>query len=183
MQLLRGDEAGRSEPDPDAFCELLLVLSYDVRVGPVLQRMSERTLRQSDAERHGPCAPSKARRSTLQRCLCTVSCPGAVLVERHPSGLKVLSCFRCRRRRSPCHGLPSPLPRVLIVSELPNSILSPWSSWLSVCFCFKERGCVDWGSGPVCVSTAAVACSCALQLLGRTPSRVRALDLSGWICL
>jgi len=50
VQLLRDDGAGGSEPDPDGNCELLLVISYDLREGVALRRLSERQLRDSDAE-------------------------------------------------------------------------------------------------------------------------------------
>jgi hypothetical protein len=49
VQLLRSDGAGGEEPDPDGFCELLLVVSYDMRTGALLQRLAERKLRKSDA--------------------------------------------------------------------------------------------------------------------------------------
>lgn len=125
VQLLRDDGAGGSEPDPDAFCELLLVLSYDVRVGPVLQRMSERKLRQSDAEDMVLVRRLKRDAAHCNSTFARFRVPGPSLSNAMPADSKFFELLPLSTLAQPRAAFPA-IPSAEF-SELPDGVLSPWS--------------------------------------------------------
>ena len=123
VQLFRSDGKDGIELDPEAMCVLELVLSYDVREG-TLPRMSERALRDSDAE-----DMVLVRRLVLVPAACNAAfakfrIPGPPLAAVSPADFRHFELL-------PLSVLARPravFPAVTIgdISALPAGVLTPW---------------------------------------------------------
>jgi hypothetical protein len=129
VQLFRDDSHGGLEPDPGAFCELLLVLSYDMRDQSTvaLKRQSERELRSSDAEDMVLVRRLKRIPARCNDAFSSFLVPGpplcdVVSVDFKHFELLPLSVLARARAVFPAQSKAS-----AIVSDLPDGILSPWS--------------------------------------------------------
>lgn len=124
VQLLRSDSAGGEEPDPEGFCELLLVVSYDMRRGALLQRLTERKLRESDAEDMVLVRRLVRDKTHCNDAFARFRVPGPSLANASQADFKFFKLVHLSTLARPRAAFPA-IPSAEF-SALPGGVLSPW---------------------------------------------------------